>query len=283
MPKVLTPCVHSEILPVPWVDGKPNGKYRKLLRPFSALPEEAHQLRHHLEKLRIYLVHGQLTPAQYTTYFVLLYGTVRAYGLDFAEDRRTARLATALSWLRVGEPDVTALPPLLTNLQLRGMPAMIFSTLRAWLANQIPLQLNEKPVSAHDMLAAQAAGWRYVTVDYESALAGEPIGQKRDAFEFALHDIGHAWAFYNPAYDPVGQAQFFAALKEDLPLLEAYAVRDNKYSADLEYGMGDMNSHPEHLRQYLQGVTIEMLGRQKKGQVSMAADALLRNLACLRG
>lgn len=236
---------------MPRVDGRLIGKYRKLLVDFERLPDEAAFLAVPLQKLRMHFVAGSLTEAEYVTWFILLFAAVRAYGAEYREVRKAHTLALALAWLwGEGEPAVD-LRLFLANLQLKGMPAMVFHSLGAWLRGEVRLKLSEKPVSAETMLFAQAAGWRYVTLDIGAALHGAAVNRTRDAFEFALHDIGHAWAFFNPAYDPAGQVAFFAELLADLPWLQLLANNNVAFSAALEYAMADMNSHPQHLRQYL--------------------------------
>ncbi|MFO1526302.1 MAG: hypothetical protein U1F16_10060 [Turneriella sp.] len=118
-----------------------------------------------------------------------------------------------------------------------------------------------------------------MTVDIEAALAGRPVGGTRDAFEFALHDLSHAYTFFQPYYDPQGQADFFAKLNHDVPALSPLAEVDTKFAADLEYCMADMNSHPEHLRQYLRGVIVEMFLRQRAaGEADAYGEARLAGL-----
>jgi len=236
---------------MPLVDSRLIGKYRKLLVGFEQLPDEAARLASPLQKLRMYFVAGHLTEAEYATWFILLVATVRAYGFEYREVRKAQTLAAALAWLWGEGAPAVDLPMFLTNLQVKGMPAMVFHSLGAWLKGVVRLKLSERPVSARAMLAAQAAGWRYVTLDFDAALHGLVVNRTRDAFEFALHDLGHAWAFFNPAYDPMGQAAFFAELLADLPRLELLATNNAAFSAALEYAMADMNTHPQHLRQYL--------------------------------
>lgn len=233
---------------MPLVDGKLTGKYRSLLIPFDDLKTEA-------QILAPRLTLAGKTDAEFAAEFIRL----------FAEHR------SGKAWP-----------------QIPGLPGMIPAILADWRAGRVDLRLSAKPVSAKQMLAAQAAGWRYVTVDLEAALAGEPVEGDRDAFEFALHDLGHAYAFFKTDYHPQGQVAFFRELMSDLDTLAPYAESDTKFAADLEYGMSDMNSHPEHLRQYLQGVIVEMFLRRRARtgeaheQNEAELAALLAQLVSLR-
>ncbi|MBN8222191.1 MAG: hypothetical protein J0L53_14800 [Spirochaetes bacterium] len=232
---------------MPLVDGKLTGKYRALLIPFNTLKAEASILAPNL-------VRGSARDAEFAAEFIRL----------FAEHR------TGKKWP-----------------QIPGLPGMIPKILRDWCEGRADLRLATKPVSAKTMLAAQASGWRFVTVDLEAAMAGEPVERDRDAFEFALHDLGHAYAFFKEDYNPQGQVHFFQLLSADLETLQPWAERDAKFAQDLEYGMSDMNSHPEHLRQYLQGVIVEMFLRERTAanQTDNEAEltSLLKKLRCLKG
>lgn len=276
---------------MPGLGGSLTGKYRKLLIAHDRLAAEAADFRKPLQSLQNAHRSGQLTDAEFTAYFVLLFATRRAYGATWRDNRRCAKLVAMLSWIdNETTPAIDMLPAFLSNLQLPGMPGMIFSVLGDWLRGEINLRLVDYPTTAADMLAAQAQGSRFITADLDAALRGETVEDKRDAFEFALHDLGHAWAFYKSDYDPAGQVAFFQLLQDDLPTLTPLATADEKFAADLEYCMSDMNSHPEHLRQYLRGVIIEAYYRKRKAgneeeysEVALAGLLLSLNSLLARG
>lgn len=256
------------------------GKYRKLLIPFSALNDEAASLAHTLRRLDALRQQDRLSDAEFVAWFILLFAAARV-------PTKTKRFAQLLDLFgKDAAPREAEFGNAVKDLQIAGMPGMILVILSEWLSGRADLRLSNGTVTAQQMLAAQAGGWRYVTVDIEAALAGRPIGGTRDAFEFALHDLSHAYTFFQPYYDPQGQADFFAKLSHDLPALSPLAEVDTKFAADLEYCMADMNSHPEHLRQYLRGVIIEMFLRQRAadqadayGEARLAG--LLPQLSCL--
>lgn len=250
---------------MPGLGGVLTGKYRKLLIPHNQLSAETASLRKPLQALQNARHAHQLSDAEFTAFFVLLFAAGRAYGVEWQANRRAHKLLGLLGWIdSETKPATETLLASLTKLQIPGMPGMIFSVLCDWLKDEMDLRLVENPTSATDMLAAQAEGWRYITVDINAALRGSTIEDKRDAFEFVLHDLGHAWAFFKSEYDPAGQVAFFQLLQDDLPTLAPLSTADEKFAADLEYCMSDMNSHPEHLRQYLRGVIIEAYYRKRK-------------------
>ncbi len=236
---------------MPLVEGKLIGKYRRLLIPFTGLKTEAAIIAPRLRPNT-----GAVSEAELATQFIRI----------FSEHR------TGKRWP-----------------QIPGMPGMIAAILSDWLSGKVHLRLAQNPVSAEAMLHAQAEGWRYVTISFAAALAGEPIEGDRDAFEFALHDLGHAYAFFKADYQPQGQVAFFKELLTDLDTLAPYAESDVKFSGDLEYCMADMNSHPQHLAEYLRGVIVEMFLRRRaqtgesEQHNEAELDVLLTRLSCLKG
>ncbi len=247
---------------MPLTDGQLSGKYRRLLIAHDQLPAEAARLAPRLRRLGDLHKAGSLSAAEFAFWFVLLFTHERTQKLRVS--RAQGALAAKLDWLHNEDvPPPRAMDAIL-NLNAFGMPGLVWQALGDWLTGGLPLRLTTQPPTAHEMLRCQAEGARIVTLDLEAAIAGRPVAATRDAFEFTLHDLGHAYAFYLPAYQPQAQAQFFARLQNDLANLQALAAADTKFSADLEYCMADMNTHPEHLRQYLRGVIVEAFYRLRK-------------------
>ncbi len=254
---------------MPHVEGQLIGKYRRLLVAADQLATEAALLRPDLESLAQRHQNGTISDPLYATLFVLLFAFQRAFGPAWALQRRYAYWSEVVRGALGGAiPGETEIALKLRKLPLYGMPGFVFVTLADWLECRIDLRLVHAPVSPAQMLAAQAAGSRFVTVALREAIEGVLIDNERDAFEFCLHDIGHAYAFFRAEHEPAGQRRFFAQLQNDLPQLETFAAADKKFAADLEYCMADMNSHPEHLRQYLRGVIVEAFYRLRKSDTT---------------
>ena len=256
---------------MPFESGKPFGKYHKLLIPLVDLKAEAKLLVRPLQRAH---AARYLTDAEYTAYFVLLFSYQRVFGSEIAA-RRTSRtralVENLVGWLgRDNAVKPSELSLVLDSLQLKGVPRMIWQVLSRWLRGEIRLQLTSQPVTGAEMLSAMAAGFRYVTLDMDAALNGDPVAQTRDAFEFVLHDLGHAHAFFKKEYDPDGQVLFFRRLQDDMPTFEKYQRGDVQFAAALDYCLSDMNSHPMHLRQYIQGVIIELFLRMRRTSIALA-------------
>jgi hypothetical protein len=254
---------------MPLSEGQLIGKYRRLLLPHARLPEEAEELALPLELLLRTHTLGKCDDAAFAFWFVLLFTESRTRLCAPSSHRSGASLTQKLRWLIEADCEMPEAGDTLKNLHAFGMPGMIWSVFDDWLSGRAPLQLVKHPVSTRDMLTAQANGFRYVTIDTDAAVGGRTVCETRDAFEFALHDLGHAYAFFLSEYEPDGQVIFFQSLRAELRSLEPLARADKKFAADLEYCMADMNTHPEHLRQYLRGVIIEAYYRQRQNSVAV--------------
>jgi hypothetical protein len=262
---------------VPIVDGIARGKYRQLLIPATALPAEAAAMHDRLAELKFSAEAGLIEQAEITAFFVLAFCAQRSP----AARSRLSWLDLPLGLRRLRLKDI------LPSVTVPGMPGSIWQVLGGWLSGQLKLTLSNKYLDASTILSAQSEGHRYVTVDLAAALAGEAVGDARDAFEFCLHDLGHAFAFFNPGYDPGGQVRFFRALQSDLTVLQNYTRDDSLFAQALEYCMADMNSHPAHLKAYTIGKITEMFWRGSRTEAMPVnreheLQALLGKLNCLK-
>lgn len=105
----------------------------------------------------------------------------------------------------------------------------------------------------------------------------QPVLNKPDAFAFFLHDLEHAYKFFHSPVLHVGQCAFFSMLEDALDR-GAFALyfSDDEFVTWFHYLMSDMNTHPEHSRQYLRAILVELyLRREGKGHrdpLSSAAE-----------
>lgn len=151
----------------------------------------------------------------------------------------------------------------LERYQFRGVTANVPVALSQWLRGAWRLELREDVPSPRDVLRAQARGTRQITAISASPRRFEPVLDKPNAFAFFLHDVEHAYKFfYSPAlYN--GQRAFFAALEAALERgVFAPYVDDPTFVEKFHYLMSDMNTHPQHGRQYLRAILIELYLRR---------------------
>lgn len=175
----------------------------------------------------------------------------------------------------------------LERYQFRGVTGGIPFALVQWLRDAWPLILREDIPSPRNILRWQARGRRAVTVLTAYPRLHKPVLNKPNAFTFFLHDLEHAYKFF---YSPVlhaGQCAFFAGLESALDHGELALYFDDAGFVDkFEYLMSDMNTHPEHSRQYLRAILIEFYLRREHKTLTepltlaaeQAIEAVMRSL-----
>jgi hypothetical protein len=153
----------------------------------------------------------------------------------------------------------------LERYQFRGVIGNVPVALVQWLRGAWPLILREDIPSPRDILRWQASGTRAVTVITAWPRAREPVLNKSDAFAFFRHDLEHAYKFYHSPALYTGQCAFFARLETavDRGVFAPY-FDDAEFVTRFHYLMSDMNTHPEHSRQYLRAILIEYYRRRER-------------------
>ena len=104
-----------------------------------------------------------------------------------------------------------------------------------------------------------------VSRELSARLPGLAVLNKSDAFAFFRHDLEHAYKFYHSPALYTGQCAFFARLETafDRGVFAPY-FDDAEFVTRFHYLMSDMNTHPEHSRQYLRAILIEFYRRRER-------------------
>jgi hypothetical protein len=86
----------------------------------------------------------------------------------------------------------------------------------------------------------------------------------RDAYSFILHDLIHADHFFGKPEWREGQIEFYKRCLTlwRLPEFQDQLAQDSLLREQFEYAYSDMNSHPQHLNQYLQSIQAQALSRR---------------------
>jgi len=160
--------------------------------------------------------------------------------------------------------------------QFRGVIASVPVTLTQWLRRAWPLVLRENIPTPLEVLRMQARGMRVVTTLTTYPRLRAPVLNKPDAFSFFRHDLEHGYKFFFSPRLHFGQRGFFIALEAayDRGVFVPYAG-DAEFARQFQYLMSDMNTHPEHSRQYLRAILVEYyLRRESKGpREALSAEA----------
>ncbi|MHB8743740.1 MAG: hypothetical protein ACYC9L_11510 [Sulfuricaulis sp.] len=229
----------------------------------SNLHESPQDLLSQIPGLAIRWRAGEFDAAVFAALYFLTW-QIAVHGQQFASRKRKndprPDAAKWLAWLEATRGDALRAQMLdwLERYQFRGVTANIAVALVQWLKGSWPLLLREDIPSPRSILRWQARGIRVVTVLTAYPRLREPVLNKPDAFTFFQHDLEHAYKFfYSPALH-AGQCEFFAGLEAALDhgKLAPY-FDDAGFVAKFHYLMSDMNTHPEHSRQYLRAILIE--------------------------
>lgn len=161
--------------------------------------------------------------------------------------------------------------------QFRGVIANVPFALAQWLRGAWALALREDIPPPLEVLRMQAAGTRAVTALTSPARLCRPVLHKPDAFAFFVHDLEHAYKFFFSPELHAGQRAFFARLAAacDRGVFAPY-LAEAAFTTRFHYLMSDMNTHPEHSRQYLRAILVEFHlrreGRTPADALSPAAE-----------
>jgi hypothetical protein len=204
-----------------------------------------------------------------------LHWQIATHGQAFASRKRKHDpRPDAAEWLTVletAEAERWRVPLLdwLERYQFRGVIGNVPVALAQWLRGAWPLILREDIPKPLDVLRMQARGTRAVTLITAWPRAREPVLNKPDAFAFFRHDLEHAYKFYHSPALYAGQRGFFARLEAafDRGVFAPY-FDDAEFVTRFHYLMSDMNTHPEHSRQYLRAILIEFYRRRECKAVS---------------
>lgn len=226
--------------------------------------------------------------------FYFLRWLITRYGDASASRKRKSdpRPDVAAWWAELtaahASPRRERLLTILERYQFRGVSANVSTALCRWLHGGWRLELRDDVPSPRDVLRAQARGIRPVTAITAAPRLWQPVLRHADAFAFFVHDLEHAYKFFHSPPLHAGQRAFFAALETalDRGVFARYSG-DSMFVEKFHYAMSDMNTHPEHSRQYLRAILVEFHvrgeGKPASAPISPPAehdiDAVMQHVA----
>lgn len=213
---------------------------------------------------------GELDDAVFAALY-FLYWQIATHGEQFASRKRKddprPDMATWLAAMETQEGETLRAQLLdwVGRYQFRGVIANVPAALGQWLRGAWPIVLREDIPGPREVLHMQARGVRPVTVLTAWPRLLKPVLNKSDAFAFFLHDLEHAYKFFHSAELHAAQSAFFSVLEGaiDRGVFAPY-FDDAGFVAKFHYLMSDMNTHPEHSRQYLRAILVEFYLRRER-------------------
>lgn len=236
---------------------------------------------------------GVLGDAEYASLY-FIYWQIALHGRSFASRRyKTGVKPDPSEWLsELGTVNSTPLAdwllPRLESCQFKGIIPNVPAALVAWLCGAWPLTLLERIPSPREVLNCQVAGTRPVTLMACYPRLLEPVLGKANGLDFMVHDLEHAYKFFQDESLHQLQRNFFALLSraEQEGILNPYP-EDSIFAAQIDYLISDMNTHPVHGLRFVAASLVECLlrheGQSPEGTLSPKAEqellGYLRRLA----
>jgi hypothetical protein len=215
-----------------------------------------------------------LDDATFTALY-FLYCQIARHGSAFASRRyKNDPRPDARSWLSaVVRTHDTSLKALLISwferYQFRGVIPNVPAALVHWLRGQWSLRLLEHIPSPFEVLRMQTVGERPVTVITDFPRMLQPVATKKNAYEFVLHDLEHAYKFFYDAHLHTVQRGVFGVLHHALRagVFDRYLV-ERRFRERFTYLISDMNTHPAHALHYLRAILVEYFMHREYGTLN---------------
>lgn len=231
-------------MPWNWDTNQPYGAYKKILIPQQKLKEEIEILKPSLLELKKKYQSRQIKEEEVAFEFFWFYYSHRnKENLFNTKQKLIPTKENILEFLKI--------------IRFRNIPDTIRIVLLNWFSKKWKILLLDYNPTPYEMLSYQSNGIRIVTIDWECAIKGEFVFGIRDAFEHFLHDFEHCYNFYREEYLYSEQSSFFRKLLSFYPEIEIFFKVSIAFKKKWEYLISDMNSHPEHLKQYTKAILYE--------------------------
>jgi hypothetical protein len=141
--------------------------------------------------------------------------------------------------------------------RLRSCPLGAHAIFYKWFKKEVDLVVTEQLPTSVDVLNLQCEGSRFVTLVTDPELFISEI-EGRDPLSFLLHDLVHADKFFSKFLLSHDQVNYFIELKARYQSGEFNELlKQQEFNKKFDYLISDMNSHPEHMKAYLNHIILE--------------------------
>lgn len=146
---------------------------------------------------------------------------------------------------------------LFNQFALKSTPPSVNRALLNFSTNKYPLELMFKIPTPREVLDQQKNGRRCLTLITKERQMKDYILGERDYLGFCLHDLIHADHFYHSNLSYQGQLGLYRllALEMDKGVFDRL-LENEKFEAEFEYIIADMNAYPIHLLKCLKSAII---------------------------
>lgn len=202
-----------------------------------------------------------LTQADFTACYILVYLSHR-FPKSWLGSLKSREKIPGTSWRSLPftfEPnivrrlaDVDSLQEIFANFALKSTPLSVNRAILEWSYNNYKCELMFRIPSAREVLDQQKQGRRCVTTIIDSRVSSYILGE-RDALSFTMHDLIHADHFYHDNHCYQGQLGFYGLISSTLSYFD---LSNEKFAAEFEYVIADMNAYAIHLLKCLKSAMI---------------------------
>lgn len=138
------------------------------------------------------------------------------------------------------------------NYALKSTPLAVNRAIIEWSYNRYKLELMLRIPQPSEVLAQQKVGRRCVTTIVDHRISKYILGE-RDALSFTMHDLIHADHFYFHNHCYQGQLGVYGLLAGSI---DYFDLSNEKFAAEFEYLIADMNAYAIHLLKCLKSAMI---------------------------
>ena len=212
-------------------------------------------------------VSKKITQAEFTACYIILYLSHRFPG-QWLGSLKEIRKTPGVPWRSLPfqfEPNILkrlegieTVQEIFASFALKSTPLTVNRAILEWSDGKYGLEMMFRIPWPSEVLEQQKMGRRCVTALVDSRISKYILGE-RDALSFTMHDLIHADHFYfhNECYE--GQLGFYGLLAETLGYFD---LSNEKFAAEFEYLIADMNAYAVHLMKCLKSAMIHYFSEE---------------------
>lgn len=203
----------------------------------------------------------KITQADFVASYILTYLSLR-FPNTWPGARKEAHRIPGIEWRELPftfEQNVLkrlegiqSLQDIFSFFALKSTPMSVNRSILEWSSGRYQLELMFRIPGPREVLNQQKSGRRCVTALLDQRIS-KLILNERDALSFTMHDLIHADHFFHNNVCYRGQLGFYGLLDKTF---EYFDLGHEKFAAEFEYLIADMNAYPIHLLKCLKSAMI---------------------------
>ena len=237
------------------------GRFKKKLVSETDLLKEAPIIQARLAPFHDLFSSSQITQADFTACYLIVFLSYRFPG-TWPGAKKNSEVLSGINWRDLPFEfeknvlerlkDTNSLTEIFTNFALKSTPLAVNRAILEWSYGNYKLEQMFRIPGPREVLNQQKLGRRCVTTLLDNRIS-RLILNERDALSFTMHDLIHADHFYHNNISYNGQLGFYGLLDKTF---DYFNLKNEKFSAEFEYLIADMNAYPVHLLKCLKSAMV---------------------------